>query len=73
MPAKIFTIKKGEDMYDIIVNLWKLLRHCNWDDDERQAILKDFKSRLVDVGMYWDALDLAKEFLPKIGYELVKN
>lgn len=73
MPTKIFTIKNGDDMYDIFVNLWKLLTHFDWRDDERKAIFEDFRSRLPKMNMYWDALDLAKEFCKKIGYELVKE
>lgn len=73
MPTKIFTIKRGDDMYDIFVNLWKLLTKFDWRDEERRKIFKDFRSRLSEVDMYYDALDLAKEFLPKIGYELEKN
>lgn len=69
----IFTIKKDDDMYDIFVNLWKLLAKFDWRDVEHRRIFKDFRSRFPEIDMYYDALDLAKEFLPKIGYVLVKE
>ena len=72
MVTNIFTIKKGDDMYNIFVNLWKLLVKFDWRDEERKKIFEDFRSRFQKVNMYWDALDLAEEFLPKIGYKLVK-
>lgn len=73
MSTKTFLIKKNDDMYDILVNLWKLLVHFDWRDDKRKAIFENFRSRLAEMDMYYDALDLAKEFLPKIDYKLVEE
>jgi len=73
MSDNIFTIKKGDDMYDIFVNLWKLLTKFDWRDEGRRKIFADFRSRLPKVDMYYDALDLVEEFLPKIDYKLVKE
>ena len=70
---KTFIIKKDDDMYDIFINLWRLLAGVPWNDYEAQKLLKDFQSRLPNMGMYWDALDLAKEFTEKIGFKLVKE
>lgn len=70
---KVFTIKNGDDMYDIFVNLWKLLTKFDWRDGERRKIFEDFRSRFQKVDMYWDVFDLVKEFLPKIGYALIKE
>ena len=72
--AKTFTIKKGESMYDIFVNLWRLLdNQFHWNDWDGQKILKEFKTRLPEVNIYFDALDLAKEFTKKIDYRLVEE
>ena len=70
---KIFTIKKDDDMYDIFVNLWKLLTKFDWYDEKRKVIFEDFRSRFSKVNMYFDALDLAEEFCEKIGCKLVKE
>lgn len=73
MATGIFIIKKGENMYVIFVNLWKLLAKFDWRDEGRRKIFKDFRSRLPEVNIYYDAVDLAKEFTEKIGYKLVKE
>lgn len=78
MANEVFIIKKGDDMYDIFVGLWKLLNAYAvkipaGKDREAWNIFNDFRSRLPEINTYYDALDLAKEFCKKIGCKLIKE
>ena len=72
MPDNIFIIKKDDDKYDILCNLWRLIfSQISWMD--RRGFRKDLLSRFSDRDNYFNALDLAKEFCKKIDYELVEE
>ena len=68
---KIFTIKKDDDMYDIFTNLWRLVNSKPGYAPENLQLLRDFQERLPQVHIYYDSLDLAKEFTKKLDYKLV--
>ena len=78
LAEKTFIIKNGDGMYEIFTNLWRLLHwraRCASESENTKCwdTYNDFRKRFLDINIYFNALDLAKEFTEKIGFKLVKE